>query len=327
LLVSGSPPSRRSRPSKTSNASLNADRVRQALRARGLTVAMTPSDASRGRAEAATIQPAELIEDATLECRPVGPALRWPPPVAFLDGTQRTDVVAYAGSAPIVLAEIAAAVRERADRTLLTVVSDRRFLAIARPSALAAAGDAIEGYTPVAAPDDEPPHPVRDLNSAARVVDRARAELEVAVGARYRAVSAAWLVVDGSLSESFGWATDPRVVGIAKSHATLPFDGEALERYLRLPFAHRTSVFAPRSRSVAPVRAWALRLWPWEGRDLFHGLVRVEVAPVNGTPAQADELSRWLLSERSPLSTPDPRWDRLLYGIHSVEAYLRAGGR
>ncbi len=36
---------------------------------------------------------------------------------------------------------------------------------------------------------------------------------------------------------------------------------------------------------------------------------------------------RWLLAERAPLSTPDHRWDRLLYGIHSVEAYLRAGGR
>lgn len=245
--------------------------------------------------------------------------------MAFLDGTQRTELVGYAGSAPIILAEIAAAVRERNDRTLATIVSDRRRLAIARPSALLAAGDTLDGYEPVAAPDDEPPHPVRDMNAAARVVDRARAALEVAVGAQYRARSSAWLVVDGSLSESFGWASDARVVGIAKSHATLPFDGQDLERYLRLPYAHRTSVFAPRSRSVAPVRAWALRLWPWEGRDLFHGLVRVEVAPVNGTSEQADELSRWLLSERAPLSTPAPRWDRLLYGIHSVEQFLTAG--
>jgi len=72
------------------------------------------------------------------------------------------------------------------------------------------------------------------------------------------------------------------------------------------------------------VHAWALRLWPWEGKDLFHGLVRIEVAPVNGTPAMAGLLSRWLLAERAPISTPDARWDRLLYGIHSVETYLRA---
>ena len=95
-------------------------------------------------------------------------------------------------------------------------------------------------------------------------------------------------------------------------------------RAQRLPPGQRTSVFAPRSRSVAPVCAWALRLWPWEDRDLFHGLVRVEVAPACADSATADLLSRRLLAERAPLSTPDPRWDRLLYGIHSVEQYLRA---
>jgi hypothetical protein len=58
---------------------------------------------------------------------------------------------------------------------------------------------------------------------------------------------------------------------------------------------------------------------------VFHGLVRVQVSPDNGAPATADSISRWLLAERAPLSTPDPRWDRLLYGIHSVESYLRAG--
>ena len=114
------------------------------------------------------------------------------------------------------------------------------------------------------------------------------------------------------------------MIGVANSHATLPFDGEALERYLRLPHGHRSSVFAPASRSVAPVRSWALRLWPWEGRDLFHGLVRVETCPANATPEVASLLSRRLLAERAPISTPDPRWDRLLYGIYSVEQYLRA---
>ena len=131
-------------------------------------------------------------------------------------------------------------------------------------------------------------------------------------------------MVDGALSESPDWASDPRTVGVSKSHSALPFDGADLERYLRLPRGHRTSVFAPPSRSVAPVLAWALRLWDWEARDLFHGLVRVEVAPANGDSATADRISRRLMAERAPLSTPDPRWDRLLYGIHSVEQYLHA---
>ena len=130
--------------------------------------------------------------------------------------------------------------------------------------------------------------------------------------------------MDGSLAESPEWSADPRMVGVAKSHATLPFDGADLELYLRVPCGSRTSIFAPQTRSVAPVHAWALRLWPWESKDLFHGLVRIEVAPANGTPAIADLLSRRLLAERAPISTPDKRWDRLLYGVHSVEQYLRA---
>jgi hypothetical protein len=38
---------------------------------------------------------------------------------------------------------------------------------------------------------------------------------------------------------------------------------------------------------------------------------------------RADELSRWILAERAPLSRPNPRWDRLLYGIAAVERHLR----
>jgi hypothetical protein len=271
------------------------------------------------------VRPARLIEDATLGCRAVGPAVPWPDPVAFLDGVQRIVLLAYAGSAPVFLGMIAAAVRERRGGRLRTTIEARRWLAIGRPSALTAAAGALDQLEALGLPDDDPAHPVRDLTQAGRALDRARGALELEVGAAYRRRSDAWMVVDGALSESLEWAADPRTVGVSKSHATLPFDGPELERYLRLPAGCRTSVFAPESRSVAPVVAWAVRLWPWEDRDLFHGLIRVEVAPENGGSASADLLTRRLLAERAPVSTPDPRWDRLLYGIHSVEQYLRAG--
>jgi len=295
------------------------------LAVRGLTPATLSAEASGGRTDEARLRPARLVEGAALAAHPIGPAEPWAEPVAFLDGTQRSELLAYAGAAPIVCAEIAAGVRERVAGSFTTVVVERRSLVLARPSALAAAGDALEGLDTLALPEDEPPHPVLDLANVSRALDRARGQLELAVAARYRARSGAWLIVDGALSESPAWAVDARIIGVAKSHATLPFEGAELELYLRLPQAHRSSVFAPATRSVAPVHAWALRLWPWEGRDLFHGLVRIEVAPVNGSPEMADLLSRRLLAERAPVSTPDRRWDRLLYGIHTVEQSLRAG--
>jgi hypothetical protein len=302
----------------------NLTALRRRLGVRGLTPAAGLPEASGGRVEEACIRPARLVEGDILAYRDVGRAEPWPGVLAFLDGVQRMHLVAYAGAAPIYVAELAAAVRERRGGRLKTVVEDSRVLAIARPRALEVAGDALDGLTTLALPEDEPPHPVRDLTLAARALDRARGQLELDAGRRFRLMSDDWLVVDGSLSESPDWATDMRTIGVSKSHAALPFDGADLERYLRLPWGHRTSVFAPESRSVAPVLAWALRLWDWKDRDLFHGLVRVEVAPANGDSATADRLSRRLIAERAPLSTPDPRWDRLLYGIHSVEQYLHA---
>jgi hypothetical protein len=302
----------------------NLTALRRRLAVKGLTPASAVPESSGGRTEEACIRPARLVEDAVLRCRPVGTAEAWPDPLAFLDGIQRMHLVAYAGAAPIYVAEIAAAVRERRSARLETVVEDRRRVVIARPRALAAAGDALEGLATLGLPEDEPPHPVRDLTQASRALDRARGQLELDLGRRFRLGSDSWLLVDGSLAESPEWATDPRTVGVSKSHATLPFEGDDLDRYLRLPPGYRTSIFAPQTRTVAPVHAWALRLWNWEGKDLFHGLVRIEVSPANGVAATADLVSRRLLAERAPLSTPDPRWDRLLYGIHSVEQYLRA---
>ena len=304
---------------------VNFSHIRRALAARGLTPASLVPEASGGRTEDACIRPARLIEELTLAWHPVGVAEPWPGPLAFLDGVQRSQLLAYAGAVPLVAGEVAAAVRERRDRRLGTVLEGRRLLLMGRPDALAAAGDLPASLETVSLPTDEPAHPMRDLANAGRALDRARGALELALGERYRRASDAWLIVDGALTESLRWAADPRMVAVSKGHATLPFDGAELERFLRLPPGHRTSVYAPETRSLTPVHEWALRLWPWEGKDVFHGLVRIQVAPENGTPELADTISRRILAERAPISTPDHRWDRLLYGIHSVDSYLRVG--
>lgn len=280
--------------------------------------------ASDGRSDQASIQEAALVEDQELTAHPLGQAEPWEGPVAFLDGIQRWEVVAYAGSSPIVVATVAAAVRKREGRKFSTAAESRRELMIARPEALAAAGKVIEDWTTVALATDEAPHPVGDAVQARIHVEQARAECEREAGRAFRKKDAGWLVVDGSLTESPDWASDPKMLGVIKSHASLPFGGTELETWLRLPYAHRTSVYQPKSRARAPVYAWAVRLWEWEGKDLLHGLVRVEGAAQGRTVAEAQRISRWLLNERAPISTPDARWDRLLYGIHDVERYLKA---
>lgn len=300
------------------------NRIRAAVHARGLTPATWIPEASEGRSEDAAIRPARLIEDPTLAIHSLGDAEPLRTPVAFLDGIQRYDIVAHHGAAPLVVATIAAAVRERIERRLKTVCRKTRVLAVGRPAVLARAADALEGLEQVPLDDAEPVHPVRDLTAVRRAVDRERGRLEVELGEGYRKPDGGWLIVDGTLTASPLWARDPHVLGVVKSHSILPFEGADLERYLQLPAGHRTSVFAPVASQVAPVFSWALRLWPWEGRDVFYGLVRIEAAPTAETVSQADRISRWLLAERAPLAAPDARWDRLLYGIRDVEVFLQA---
>ena len=298
--------------------------LRRRLRAvPGVVTASVEPPASRGRTEEARIIPGTLIEPAPATARPVGPPERCPFPVAFLDGIQRHAVVGYVDAMPLVVGEVAAAVRERSDREACTVSSQSQTVVIGRPEALARVDRAIRDCRTVALPSEEPVHPLRDLELARAAIDRVRGEVERSVGDRYRRGAKHWLIVDGSLAEFPDWATDPRMIGVSKSHATLPFEGADLITYLHLPSMHRSSVFQPASRQWAPVYAWGLRLWDWTGKDLFYGLVRVEAAPVAETLGMADRMSRWLLAERAPISA-DPRWDRLLYGIHGVEEFLRA---
>jgi hypothetical protein len=294
------------------------------MRFQGVTPASVLPEASGGRLEEASIRPARIVEGDSLQTIPVGPPEVWPGPVGYLDGIQKSEIVGYVGSAPLFAAEFAAAVRERRERRLHTIVEARRVVILGRPAALARVGEAADAFETISLPEDEPTHPLRDLLNAANAVDQARGELEIVVGDLYRERRDGWLVVDGSLAVSPRWAKDTRMVAISKSHSILPFEGVDLERYLRLTCGHRSSVYAPATRSLAPVRAWGLRLWPWEGKDLLHGLVRVEVAPANESTEQANAISRWIMADRAPVSAPDRRWDRLLYGMYSVEQYLKA---
>jgi hypothetical protein len=54
------------------------------------------------------------------------------------------------------------------------------------------------------------------------------------------------------------------------------------------------------------------------------GLARAEMPAEGRYLEMADEIAGWILTERCPLSLPDPRFDVLLYPIHLVELHLKA---
>lgn len=302
-------------------------RLRRAAAGLGLTpvaVIPPPYDA---RLEEIETRPARLVEDAALTLRAVGDADPWREPVAFLDGVQRYGIFAYDGCSPVAWATIAAAVRERHERRFRGGNALRRHLLVGRAEVLERLAGIADDAEFLPIPDDVPLHPHREMQAIRRVVDTARGRLELEAGSEWRRRDPdGWLLVDGSLGVSSSWARDPRMLGIIKSHASLPFENDDLARYLRLPLAHRTSVFAPDTSTYSPVFSWALRLWEPDGLDVFHGLIRVEAPATERTLDEVDQVARHLLAERSPLSTPDGRWDRLLYGFHDVERFLKAGG-
>jgi hypothetical protein len=255
---------------------------------------------------------------------------------AFLDGIQRADVRLYHGSVPIVYAYGAAVIRERDDRRMRTMCLQGAELMVERealffpseyvPRAhlhdIGLADEQLIDTTP-AGSEPLPLFPPLLHARAAMHVNRWRESLERGLAARWCARPNGWLLVDGSLTVSPEVSACESAVGLIKSHRTRFFDGDEARVMLGLKPGQRTSVFEPATRSFTPVRSWYLRLRGAERRDVFWGLVRVEVASSHD-PAIANQISRWLLAETAPLSLPDGRWDRLLYPIHDCEAFLRA---
>ena len=303
-----------------------------AILAAGAVPASYVPDASAGRTDVEEFTGADLVEDAELRTRSVADARPLSPgAVGFLDGIEQWRVVGYGGVTPIVRGYVAAAVRRRGpDRRLRTGSEQSRELAITRLESLAApVRRALEtgGVDVVEFAAEDAGQPARAIQAARRELERTRLALERELAERCLAGLGPdeWLVVDGVLSDSVALSAHPRAVGVIKSHGAQYFEGAELERALTLPAGHRTSVFEPRSRGARrAIYSWYLRFWPWEGNDLLYGLVRVEARAHADTLARASAMSAWLLRERSPLSTPDARWDRLLYPIHDVETYLRS---
>lgn len=269
---------------------------------------------------------------------------------AFLDGIQRSQVLAHIAGVPLVHGAVAAAIRLRTDRRLNTWGAPLVRQALYAPHALLDAAllaslgariavvDSMQADTPpvdglhvdsaVTATDPNAPrgprHPQELVARALTAVQRAREAAELALAAEWVARGDGPLLVDGGTSGSADAAKSAQVVGVVKSHRTLYADEATLPLVLGLREGERTTamtVSSPRRNAVA---SWYLRLRDPAGRSPLFGLVRVETALSDDITVRADLVSRWLLAERTPVSLPDQRWDVMVYGIRECEQYLTA---
>ena len=283
-----------------------------------------------------------LISATVLEGGPLRARRVFDPPTvgfrAFLDGTQRSELVGYlAAGIPLVLGRVAAVVRERRNRRMHTwhrpLVETRLYCArrLVSPDTWetlsAAYGARLVDLTDEAA--ELAPHPFALRDAAVHRVQAHREELEQQLAERWCNMEHDPLFIDGGISGSEKVAVSSCTVGVVKSHRTLCAEGEALATVLALAPRERSSVFRITSPRRTTVASWYLRLRDPRGHDPMWGLVRVETAypppeDFDRIGARADEVSRWILAETSPLALPDARWDKMVYGVRDCEEYLRA---
>jgi hypothetical protein len=274
----------------------------------------------------------------------------------FLDGVQGSREIGRVGTAPVVVATVAAAVIERQERrfgrmdlggpptVIRAVILPRR------------AGDEVEAFWGLLravglaelGPDDDPGSSDLILDSTEymgevdpsdyigmkeRAFSRVRTLRERLEGEMLRRWegddrvldSDGWIAVDGQLPLAV--TAVPRAIGLIKSVARPEFVGKDVAMLLDLAPGMRTTSFVPDwqvGRATTDQRtSWYARTWPPQpGADALGSLMRIE-APRDTPPDKIDEITRWVLAEKAPLAKPDPRWPAMIYPIRHVEKTLK----
>jgi hypothetical protein len=257
---------------------------------------------------------------------------------AFLDGTQTSRVIDFAGGVAVVFGTVAAVIRVRRNRRLVTwgqpavsraIYVPRREIAGTYWTTLQGLGVPVVDTSDAAASDGTtlPQHPFALRDAAVHRVQKDREQLEQRLAERWCSLEQGMLFIDGGISGSERVAVSGCTVGVVKSHRTLYAEGEDLQRIFELRRAERSSVLRITSPKRMAVASWYLRLRDPAGYDPLWGLVRVEIAPPGAgdrVGERADEVSRWVLAETGPLALPDARWDKMVYGVRDCEEFLRA---
>lgn len=253
----------------------------------------------------------------------------------FLDGTQKIEVLAHDNGIPILWATVCAAVRARVNRRMIAwpvhkpIVRSAYYVPLKYVKNL---HDDVRNHpstvdTAAASSADKVPsrHPAALREAAIRKIQFSREKAELELAEAWCASEPGVLYVDGSLTGSEISSTSSHAVGVVKSHNRIYADGDALDILINLQAGERTSVFRPPLETNRfPVASWYVRVRQAAGHDALFGLVRVEAALSSDVIPRADEISRWIIAEGSPLALPDGRWDKMAYGIRDTEEFLRA---
>lgn len=260
---------------------------------------------------------------------------------AFLDGVQKVRMIGRHFGVPLVLGTTGAAIRVRVNRRLVTwghhapkleqkLYLPLRYLPNLDETLRAGSPrkygqfQVVDTSIPDASGAYPSEHPTVLLERAIRTVDRQRDALEDELAEAWCTLAGPPMFIDGGISRSPRVASSPNAIGVIKSHFTLYVEGEALKTVVGLAKGERSSVFQVTPKSRTAVMSWYLRLRDPEGHDALWGLVRIEMSKSDNPTERADEVSRWVLAESSPLALPDGRWDKMSYGIRDVEEFLRA---
>jgi hypothetical protein len=273
----------------------------------------------------------EIVEgDGRLDVRHVGTIGEASRFEFFLDGIEHTHICGYVGIVPIVHGYVAAVIRQRSDRTFVTWdVIEKEVLAfpheLLRPDRLLELGFPREALIDSEA-DAAGPHPIKLAEDERAAVKLQRALIERRLARRWadERPGEGWLLVDGPLAIEPALLKSGRAVGLVKSHRTQYLAPAEMREVLEMGGGYRSSVFKPVRPEVGEVYSWYLRLRPPGGHDIYWALARIEGRAEAETLELADEVSRWLLAETTPLALPDPRWHVLLYPIRDCETYLRS---
>lgn len=300
----------------------------------GVTIAADEIESDFGATFAESPEPAEdaqVVEGDSLRALPVPPSTE-SGFTHFADGAQFSRAAFYERSFPGRYAFLNAAVAVRRDREIMDVVAEASSDGIFAPLGLALMKleEAFAGEMPVHRVRVEPTDGMARM--AERVADavsaeRNRLELQTCL-AWLRSDEDGNLLVDGSIGKLVGASDRPAdsVVGLVKSHRKQYFTSETAATILGLQEGQRSSVFVVPSRrdQDSPTHSWYLRLRFDSYKSPAFGLVRVELAPTPESVEIADRVSGWIMAERSPLSLPDLRFDRLLYPVRAVELLLKS---